>query len=92
MHPAIPELIFMQANARKSSLLAVLCCFGLLVTGVAGAAEQETPPKPQLSGLKARVAKGERVDLAASRLTSAELASLRPEYEKLKPRARTNTE
>jgi hypothetical protein len=59
---------------------------------VAGAAEQDKPTRPQVSGLKARIAKGVRVDLAASSLTATELARLRPDYEKLKPRARTNTE
>jgi len=82
----------MQSIARKSSLLALLCSFSLFASGAAGATDQDKPTRPQVSGQKARVAKGTRVDLAASRLTTAELARLRPEYEKLKPRARTNTE
>jgi len=82
----------MQSIVRRSSVLALFCSISLLVSGAASAAEQAKPSKPQPAALKARVAKGIRVDLAASRLTTAELARLRPEYEKLKPRARSNTE
>jgi hypothetical protein len=82
----------MPSIACRSSLLALFCSLSLLTTGVAGAAEQDKPTRPPVSGLKARIAKGVRVDLAASSLTATELARLRPDYEKLKPRARTNTE
>ena len=62
---------------------------GILLAAPAGAAKQLAP---KLSGQKARVAQGGRVDLAASALTAIDLASLRPDFEKLKPRARTNAE
>lgn len=62
---------------------------GVLLAAPAVAAKQAAV---RLSGLKATVSQGGRVDLAASSLTAADLASLRPEFEKLKPRARTNTE
>jgi hypothetical protein len=45
-----------------------------------------------VSGLKARVAQGGRVDLAASALTASDLARLRPDFDKLKPRPRSNAE
>jgi len=82
----------MESIRRRSSLLALVCSASLLVACVAGAATDDSPSKPPLSGLKARVAQGGKVDLAASRLTTAELARLRPDYEKLKPRARTSKE
>lgn len=41
---------------------------------------------------KARVAKGVIVTHAASKFSQAELAGMRPHYNDLKPRARTNTE
>lgn len=62
---------------------------GVLLATTAGAARQAAP---KLSGQHARVAQGVRVDLAASSLPAAELARLRPDFEKLKPRARTNAE
>lgn len=76
----------------KSSALA---CFlaaslaGVLLSASAGAAKQ---PAPESSGLKAQVAQGGRVELAAPSMTTKELASLRPQYERLKPRARSNAE
>lgn len=72
-----------------SSVLSIVLAAGLLLAGPVSAAGQ---PAPKLSGQKARVGQGVRVDLAASSLTAAELASLRPEYERLKPRARTSAE
>lgn len=48
-------------------------------------------PEARIAGA-ARVAQGGRVDLAASNLTAADLAALRPEYARLRPRARTNAE
>ncbi|MDH4021647.1 MAG: hypothetical protein OEW88_04465 [Gammaproteobacteria bacterium] len=80
----------MESIRRKSSILALACSASLLVAVVASATTPDKPAKPQLSGLKARIAQGGKVDLAASGLTTAELARLRPDYEKLKPRARTN--
>ena len=64
----------------------------LAATLVAGTAEAAIQVTPKLSGLKARVAQGGKVDLAASTLTQAELAALRPGYEELKPRVRSNTD
>lgn len=72
-----------------SSVLSIVLAAGLLLAGPVSAASQ---PAPKLSGQKARVAQGVRVDLASSSLTAAELASLRPEYERLKPRARTSAD
>ena len=86
-------------RARREILIVIvlLALTGLLANPPAGAAEAAKqrvaqPVVPALSGLKARVAQGGRVDLAASRLTSAELAALRPNFTALKPRARTNAE
>ncbi len=79
----------MESIRRRPSMLALLCSICLLTAGVASAAPLV---KPSLSGLKARVAEGGKVDLAASRLGIVELARLRPDYETLKPRARTNAE
>ncbi|MEO7386446.1 MAG: hypothetical protein ABIX37_05895 [Gammaproteobacteria bacterium] len=67
---------------------------GVLITSTVEAAQKQVaaPAAPKLSGLKARVGQGGRVDLAASSLTSSALAALRPGYENLKPRARTTAE
>jgi hypothetical protein len=78
----------MSPARHKSFTLALLLALSL-TAGVADAEKQSTPKLP---GHKARVGQGGRVDLAAPRLTVAELARLRPGYEALKPRARTNTE
>jgi len=75
-----------------SSALALLIAVSLACVLLAGPAAAAGQPAPKLSGLKARVAQGGRVDLAASSLTAIELAKLRPEFDKLKPRARTNAE
>jgi hypothetical protein len=80
----------MESIRRRSSLLALVCSASLLVACVAGATTDDKPSKPPVSGLKARVAKGAKVDLAASGLTTAELAALRPDWEELKPQVRTN--
>ncbi|MDP2324471.1 MAG: hypothetical protein Q8N51_10620 [Gammaproteobacteria bacterium] len=77
---------------RTSWILALLCSAGLLVVGVANGTTPAEPVTPTFSGHKARVAQGGEVDLAAPVLTTIELARLRPEFEKLKPRVRTNTE
>lgn len=55
----------------------------------AGAAEQKQEA-PKLSGLKASVAQGGSIELAASSFTSEELAALRPHYQDLKPKIRDN--
>lgn len=75
--------------ARRQSLTQALLLAAILLAGTAEASKQVTP---KLSGLHARIGQGGKVDLAASILTTAELASLRPDYEKLKPRARSNAE
>lgn len=41
---------------------------------------------------KARVAQGGGVELVASTLSDTELAAMRPDYERLKPRVRSNAE
>ncbi len=73
--------------ASRMSLSLLLAAF--LVAGPAQAAKQS---QPRLSGFSASVAQGGKVALAASKLTMSELAVLRPDYDKLKPRARSNAE
>lgn len=80
---------------RTSHLTLLLAAVLLAATPLAMGAEAakaatDAPPKP--SGYHARVARGGTVDLAASTLTDAQLAALRPHYESLKPRARGNTD
>jgi hypothetical protein len=76
----------------RSSVLTFCLAAGLAGVLLAGPAAAASQPAPKLSGQKARVAQGVRVDLAASSLTAVELVSLRPEYDRLKPRVRTNVE
>ena len=83
--------------ARSKSFILAFQLAATLLAGtatfmVADAAAASKPAPPKLSGLHARIGKGGTVDLAASNLTTAELAALRPDYEKLKPRARSNAE
>jgi hypothetical protein len=78
----------MLLTRRKSLSLALLLAAALL----AGGAEAAKAVQPKLSGFQARVAQGGKVDLAASTLTQAELAAMRPHYENLKPRVRSNTD
>ena len=85
------------ARQEILTVIVLMALTGLLAGPPAGAAEAAKqkvaqPVVPALSGLKARVGQGGKVDLAASRLTPAELAALRPNFAALKPRARTNTE
>jgi hypothetical protein len=79
---------------RRQALVLALLAANVLATGGAQAAGKAaaSPAMPTLSGLKARVGQGGKVDLAASRLTPAELAALRPGFASLRPRARTNAE
>ena len=81
---------------RKSLTLALLLATALLAgtapTLLAGTADAVKLAAPKLSGLQARVAQGGKVALAASTWTTAELAALRPHYEDLKPRVRSNAE
>ena len=83
----------LTARREILSVIVLMALTGPLA-GTAEAAKQKVdkPVVPVLSGLKARVAQGGKVDLAASRLTLAELETLRPKFEALKPRARTNAE
>lgn len=76
----------------KSLRLALLLAATLVASGAGAAAGGGGAAPPKLSGLEARVAQGGKVALAASALTPAELAALRPHYEALKPRVRTNAE
>jgi len=78
----------MSLPCRKSLSLALL----LAATLLAGGAEAAKAVAPKVSGLQARVAQGGKVDLAASALTAADLAALRPHYADLKPRVRSNAE
>ena len=73
--------------AGRISLSLLLAAF--LIAGSAEAAKQS---EPGLSRFHARVAQGGKVALAASKLKNSELAALRPDYSKLKPRARSNAE
>ena len=73
--------------AGRISLSLLLAAF--LIAGSAEAAKQG---QPRLSGHYARVSQGGKVALAASKLTNSELAVLRPDYSKLKPRTRSNAE
>lgn len=76
----------------RSSVLTFCLAAGLAAVLLAGPAAAASQPAPKPSSQKARVAQGVRVDLAASSLTAVELASLRPEYERLKPRVRTTAD
>ena len=66
----------------------------LLLTSflAAGPVEAAKQSQPRLSGFQARVAQGGKVVLAASKLTPSDLATLRPGYDNLKPRTRSNAE
>lgn len=55
-------------------------------------AKKAVADSPALQPRKARVAQNGEVDLAASTLSDAQLAAMRPHYEALKPRVRTNAE
>ncbi len=78
----------MSLTRRKSLNVALLLAVALL----SGGAEAAKAVQPKLSGFQARIAQGGKVDLAASTLTPAELAALRPHYDALKPRVRSNAE
>lgn len=78
-----------RPRATALMLLLAASVAGVLLATPGWAAKQ---PVPQLSSAKARVAQGGRVDLAAPALTAGDLARLRPDFEKLKPRPRTNAE
>ena len=78
-----------QVVFRALALFPAVILAGVLAAGPALAAKQ-APPK--VSGLKARIATGIKVDMAASGFTAEQLAALRPDFAKLKPRARTNAE
>ncbi|GEM_PF-1448889 len=71
---------------------AALLLLVLATTLLAGGAEAAKSGAPKLSGQQAWVAQGGKVDLAASALTQAELAALRPRYEDLKPRIHTSSQ
>jgi len=79
----------LRSRSPAIALVVATSLAGLLLAAPAEAAKEQAP---QVSGLKARVAQGARVDLAASSLTAADLAGMRPEYARLKPRVRTNAE
>ena len=77
-----------RARRRTAHLLLLVLATTLWAAG-AGATKSGAP---KLSGQQARVAQGGKVDLAASALTNAELAALRPRYEDLKPRIHSNSQ
>lgn len=72
----------------------VACAAALaLVAGSALAADAATPAKDSSQAVRqARVAGGERVPLANSRLDAVQLSVLRPGYRNLRPKARGNAE
>ena len=78
----------MTVVRRKTLTLALFFATALL----AGTADAAKSVAPKLSGLHARVAQGGHVDLAASTLTASALAVLRPHFQNLKPRVRSNAE
>jgi len=82
----------MSFARHKSLPLSLTLVLLLTATLLAGSADAAKAVAPKLSGLHARVGKGGTVNLAASTLTTAELAALRPGFENLKPRARSNAE
>jgi hypothetical protein len=73
--------------AGRMSLSLLLA--SVLAAGPVAAAKHS---QPRLSGYQARVAQGGKVPLAASKLTPSALAALRPDFDKLKPRARSNAD
>ena len=82
----------MRSGRRKSLILTLLLTAGLTAAMASYGADAAKSASPKLSGQKARVAQGGKVDLAASRLSSVELAALRPNYEKLRPRVHSQSE
>lgn len=56
------------------------------------AVKKAVADSPVLQPRKARVAQNGEVDLAVPALSDAQLAAIRPHYEALKPRVRTNAE
>ncbi|MEO8223193.1 MAG: hypothetical protein ABI661_00155 [Gammaproteobacteria bacterium] len=84
--------------APRASLVTAAFFLLILAGGAQGVAQGgasaagKNPAPPKLSALHARVAQGGKVDLAASGYTQAQLEALRPNYQFLKPRARSNAE
>lgn len=86
----------MFQTMMRGAVLAVL----LVATAQAEGTQSPTPaatgeiaPAVQTHAVrKARVAQDGQVELAASLLSDAQLAAMRPDYAQLKPRARTTAE
>ena len=78
--------------AALAMLLATTAQAGDVQPATAVAATKPVAESPAAPVRKARVAQNGEVDLAASTFSNAQLAAMRPQYEELKPRIRTNTE
>lgn len=80
----------------RGAVLAVLLVATAQAAGTpspAPAAAGKPAPVAQTNAVrKARVAQDGQVELAASQLSDVQLAAMRPDYARLKPRARTNAE
>lgn len=86
-------MTFVRCKTLTLALLfATALLTGTAATSAAGTANTAKSVAPKLSGLHARVAQGGQVDLAASTLTASALAVLRPHFQNLKPRVRSNAE
>lgn len=82
-----------QAIIRGTVLAMVLVATAQAEGTPAPAAAGKVAPVVQTHAVrKARVAQAGQVELAASQLSDAQLAAMRPDYARLKPRARTNAE
>ncbi len=78
--------------ATLALLLAATAQAGDVKPATAVAAKKSVTNSPAQPARKARVAQNGEVELAVPTLSGAQLAAMRPHYEELKPRVRTNAE
>lgn len=83
---------FFIRTAALAILLAATVHAGDAQPATAVTAGKAVADSPALQLRKARVAQNGEVDLAVSALSDTQLAAIRPHYEALKPRVRTNAE
>jgi hypothetical protein len=89
---AIPSVISLR------SIFLAACVGSIVVSAQAAEVPQPGSTRSTVTAVqkaplrKARVAQGGGVELVASTLSDTELAAMRPDYEKLKPRMRSNAE
>ncbi len=83
--------LFIRA-AALAIVLATTAQAGDVQPATAVTARKTVADSPALQLRKARVAQNGEVELAASALSDTQLAAMRPHYEALKPRMRTNAE